>query len=105
MIWFVKDKTININPYKRILIVSFIYTLFFGIGIIGASHADPGFVLPFPVTISLIDDISRGWDPYYNLCFFVFWWIVISAIKLYLYWAKKRDSKQQIEPNETSTKH
>jgi hypothetical protein len=94
IIWLVKKVTINMNPYQRIAIVSFCYAFFFGIGIAGQSNADPGFALPAPVALSIVGDIKTGWNPIVNICFFIFWWVVIGGIKLYLYIANRKDEEK-----------
>lgn len=71
------------HHYLRLLILSFVYTLIFGIGIVGG-FGDPGFAFPFPIIITLAAYIA------YPIPFklvingliipLFFWWALIYTV-------------------------
>ena len=92
IIILVKNYTENINKHLRLLILSFIYASFWGIGI-AANGGDPGFALPAPNIVALglmaSDGLYRG--VLSGLIILGFWWIIIIIV-MYLKQAKKTDT-------------
>ena len=92
IIILVKNYTENINKHLRLLILSFIYASFWGIGI-AANGGDPGFALPAPNIVALglmaSDGLYRG--VLSGLIILGFWGIIIIIV-MYLKQAKKTDT-------------
>jgi hypothetical protein len=81
----------NLNVYIRMLIVSFCYALFWGIGI-SASGGDPGFALPAPniIAIGLMISIGFYYGVIEGLIILGFWWILIFTIMFIRHLIKKK---------------
>lgn len=94
---FVFKKTINLNPYLRLLLLSFLYALFWGIGI-AANGGDPGFALPAPNIWAIIlmynDKLYRGVK--FGLLVLGLWWAIIFIIMLIIYLIKRKREFQKI---------
>jgi hypothetical protein len=93
LIKFINKGIIDLNPYLRLIILSFFYALFWGIGIAG-SGAEPGFGLPVPNIVAIFLMFN---DRYYQgvingfiiLCV---WWTIIFLFILMKHILKKRNS-------------
>ncbi len=75
----IKIKNIRI----RQILISFLYTLVFGLGVL-ASGGDPGFAMPLPLIIAIPVVIIMK-SPYYFkdvIIPFAFWWILIFLIMI-----------------------
>ena len=81
----------NLNFYIRLLIVSFCYALFWGIGI-AASGGDPGFGIPAPniIAIGLMISIGFYYGVMEGLIILLFWWILIFMIMFIRHLIKKK---------------
>jgi hypothetical protein len=80
---FISKWTIHLNPYLRLITLSFFYALFWGIGIAGSS-AEPGFGLPAPNIIAILMMLN---DRFYQgvingLLILCFWWTIIFLFML-----------------------
>jgi len=90
--------TANINPYIRFFILSFLYSLFCGIGIAG-NDGDPGFAFPAPnivaITLMYKDNFYRGIE----IAFYIlaFWWLLIFAIMYISHIIKQRKMKESAQ--------
>src|SRR5688572_14447215 len=51
LIRFIRIKTRLFMPIPRLLLISLLYALIFGVGILG-SGGDPGFAFPFPLLLT-----------------------------------------------------
>lgn len=82
---FIRKQITTSNPYRRLAILSFTYSMIFGLGIAGGG-GDPGFALPFPIILTGIFDLwMRVELRIFIRGFFIpliFWWIVIFVIML-----------------------
>ena len=69
------------NIYSRLIIISFCYALFWGIGI-SATGGDPGFGFPAPniIAIGLMIRIGYYSGAVDGLIILAFWWILIFVI-------------------------
>lgn len=79
----IKKHTTNSNKYFRMLALSFIYALFWGLGIAG-SGGEPGFAFPAPNLIALGFMVSIG---FFNgiqteIVIVGFWWFLIFIFML-----------------------
>lgn len=81
IIRFVKKYTTNTNKYIRLLTLSFVYALFWGLGIAG-SGGDPGFAFPAPniVALGLMASIGFYRGILTGLVLLGFWWTIIFSI-------------------------
>ena len=75
---FISKWTIHLNPYLRLITLSFFYALFWGVGIAG-SGAEPGFGLPAPNIIAILMMLN---DRFYQgvitgILILCFWWTII----------------------------
>jgi len=73
----------KLNRYFQILIISFLYALFWGIGFAG-SGGDPGFAFPVPNIVAII---LMAINKFYQgiltgLIILGFWWLIIFAVML-----------------------
>ena len=101
LIRFLKRKTQASRPLTRVTILSFIYSLLWGVGIAG-SGGDPGFALPAPNLLAIIlmwsDGLYTGVIS--GLILWGIWWILlflIIGIKEYL--RAKKSAPSQIVNN------
>ena len=82
---YTRKWTRSINNYWRLLITSFAYALFFGIGIV-ASGGEPGFGFPCPIilagTAGLFFGIPFRQFLYGVIYSFLFWWALIFLISI-----------------------
>ena len=82
---FIRARIVTVNPYKRLVMLSFIYSMIFGIGLAGGG-GDPGFALPFPIILSGIFDLCLWveWRIFVRgfLVPLLFWWIVIFVVMI-----------------------
>jgi hypothetical protein len=82
---FIARKLISINPIIRIVILSFFYALFFGIGIV-AGGGDPGFGFPVPnLAVIFIDAFFENFSIgtlRVDLVITLFWWIIIFLVMI-----------------------
>ncbi len=82
-----------LKPITQLIIISFLYTIFFGIGLIGGG-GDPGFAFPFPLLLIAMFDIWVWveWKIFINgfIIPLFFWWLLIFLIMLLRYWIKRR---------------
>ena len=66
------------GKWTKPIVKSFLYALFFGIGIIGGSNSDPGFALPAPViTVAVYDFdnlLTNSFIP------FICWWLIFLVV-------------------------
>jgi hypothetical protein len=91
----------RINSYLRLLTLSFLYALFWGIGIAG-SGGDPGFAFPVPNIVAIALMISIG---FYRgvvttgLYIFLFWWAIIFLFMLIKHFIKKESRFKQADSN------
>ena len=78
---YVAKLTINFKSYLRILLLSFFYALFWGIGFAG-SGGDPGFAFPVPNIVAIILMASIGFYDgiLIGLIVFGFWWTIIFIV-------------------------
>ena len=76
--YWLKPKIKGVNRWLSCLIRSLFYSLFFGIGALGAGGGEPGFILPAPTLAAAILDsrnlISNAIIP------LLFWWAVFLII-------------------------
>jgi hypothetical protein len=91
LVRFVSRQTHHLNNYLRLSIVSFLYALFFGIGL-AASGGEPGFALPAPNLVAILLMLSDG---LYNsvisgLIILLFWWTFILLFMLARHLIRKR---------------
>jgi len=82
---FIRKRTSSMNPTKQLLVLSFSYTLIFGIGIAGGG-GEPGFAFPAPVILAGILDVYI-WSPtriFINgvIIPLFFWWTFIFLVML-----------------------
>lgn len=84
IIWVVKKYTTNTNKYIRMLCLSFVYALFWGLGI-AASGGDPGFALPAPniVALALMASIEFYQGILTGLIILGFWWTIIFVVMFF----------------------
>jgi hypothetical protein len=100
---FISKWTIDFNPYLRLVVLSFFYALFWGIGIAG-SGGEPGFGLPAPNIIAILMMLNARFYPgvFTGLFILCFWWTIILLFMLikYFYRGKKRSTldKDNIHP-------
>jgi hypothetical protein len=85
--------TIDLNPYLRLITLSFFYALFWGIGIAG-SGGEPGFGLPAPNIIAIF---MMLYDRFYHgvfigLLILCFWWTIIFLFMLIKNLYRKKSS-------------
>ena len=94
VIKYLKRKIKPNNYWSKALIMSFIYALIFGIGIVGGSYSEPGFALPSPILLAGIVDVFIGTDLSIMtngiLIPLLFWWILIFAIMSSINFIKSR---------------
>src|SRR5438270_13454588 len=92
---FISKRTTNLNPYLRLLLLSFLYALFWGIGI-AANGGDPDFALPAPnmwaIVLMYNDKLYHGVK--FGLFVLIFWWVIIFIIMLIKYLMKKKNQVQ-----------
>jgi len=83
IIRLVKKYTADTNKYFRLLILSFAYALFWGLGIAG-SGGEPGFALPAPniVALGLMTSIGFYQGLLTGLIILSFWWTIIFIVML-----------------------
>ena len=91
LVRFISRRIAGINPYLRILLLSFLYALFWGIGI-AASGGDPGIGLPAPnlvaiVVMALIGFYQGIWA---GIIFLGFWWTIIFLVMMAIFIIKSR---------------
>ena len=81
IIWLVKKYTADTNKYFRLLTLSFVYALFWGLGIAG-SGGDPGFAFPAPniVALGLMASIGFYRGITTGLIILCFWWTIIFIV-------------------------
>ena len=83
IIKFIRNLITDLNPYLRLLLVSFIYALFWGVGI-AFNGGDPGFAFPAPnivaIALMLSDGFYRGLLT--GLYILSFWWTIIFIVCL-----------------------
>jgi hypothetical protein len=81
----------KLNVYVKLIIISFCYALFWGIGI-AASGGDPGFGFPAPniIAIGLMSSIGFYYGAINGLIILFFWWILIFMIMLIYHFVKKK---------------
>ncbi|MFT5254314.1 MAG: hypothetical protein ACI87N_003382 [Flavobacteriales bacterium] len=91
---YVSKTMINRNRIFRLVVLSFTYALFFGIGIAG-NGGNPGFGFPAPNGIALYlmyhIDFMRGF--FTGLKLLCVWWIVIFTIMLLKSFIRLKQSK------------
>ena len=58
---YVRKWTANMNPYIRLVVLSFSYALIFGLGILSSGRGDPGFAFPFPIILTGILELLN-WE-------------------------------------------
>ena len=82
-----------INPYLRLLVLSFFYALFWGISI-AATGGDPGFGFPAPNGISIAIMYSIGFDYGVITGFYILiaWWVVIFLVMLAIHTFKRKQT-------------
>ncbi|HAO07900.1 MAG TPA: hypothetical protein DCQ50_13170 [Chryseobacterium sp.] len=75
--------TLKWNVYLRLLILSFSYALFWGVGI-AFTGGDPGFAFPFPnlITIGLMGFMGFYWGILTGLAILGIWWILFFVFLL-----------------------
>ncbi len=92
LIKFILKFIVDLKPYFRLLILSFLYALFWGIGIAG-SDGHPGFAFPVPNIIALGIMVCIG---FYRgvfttgLYLLIFWWTIIFLAMLIGYFIKRK---------------
>jgi hypothetical protein len=81
--------TLKLNIYLRLLILSFFYALFWGIGIAG-TDGNPGFAFPAPniIAIGLMGSIDFFRGVITGLVILVIWWAIFFAIMLLKHFSK-----------------
>lgn len=93
---FTSKLFININPYLRLLTLSFLYALFWGIGIAG-NGGDPGFAFPAPNIVALGLMISIGfYRGVFSTGLYIlgFWWTIFFLVMLVKFLMNKKKSVQ-----------
>lgn len=72
------------NRIIRLILISLLYTLLFGIGIVGYDGGEPGFALPVPVFLAIIGVFITKTQHYYKAAIIplAFWWVLIFTIML-----------------------
>ena len=88
---FISKWTVHSNPYLRLLILSFIYALFCGLGIAGTG-GDPGFGLPVPNILAIALMFSNGFYRGVRVALYIlgFWWALIFVVMLIRHIINKR---------------
>jgi hypothetical protein len=81
IIWLIKKYTADTNKYLRLLTLSFVYALFWGLGIAG-NGGDPGFAFPAPniVALGLMASIGFYRGILTGLIILGFWWVIIFVV-------------------------
>ena len=84
------------NPYLRVLLVSFLCAAFYGIGLVGPSEPEPdSFVLPAPVGLAVADDLYTNKNVKSNLIFLLIWWTIIGSLMYAREVIKRHESSSQ----------
>lgn len=99
LIRFIRIRLRAINRYLGVVILSFVYALFFGLGILG-SGGDPGFALPFPITLTALIYVW-DWVPWTHFINGViipltFWWFLFLLMMMIRQFIAARRTKQQV---------
>lgn len=89
---FLVRSIVRLNPWQQLLIKSFLFALFWGIGIAG-SDADPGFGAPAPNVVAIPLMLIQGFysGVLSGLSILMFWWILIFSVMSIVYFLKKRE--------------
>lgn len=102
MIRWMRKRLVNANKYVRLFSLSFVYALFWGIGIAG-SGGEPGFALPAPNIAALGLMISIGFYQGLKtgLMILGFWWLIIfMGMLLRLLISRKKVNSSSSQPKE-----
>ena len=96
IIKFFSRLTIDFHPIPGILIRSFLYALFWGVGIAGSS-GHPGFALPAPniVALGLMAYIGFYQGVLTGLIILGFWWAIIFIVMFIRQMIRKRKAIEQ----------
>ncbi len=88
---FIGNRKGGINPFFRILIISFLAALLWGIGIAG-TDSEPGFALPAPNIIAITLMLSEGYfrGVLNGIYILVFWWVFLFIILVIRHLIKSR---------------
>ena len=80
---FVRKRTSAEKHYLRLVALSFIYALFYGIGIAG-SGGHPGFAFPVPniIALYLMYDIGFYSGMVIGLYVLLVWWVIVFGFML-----------------------
>ena len=91
IIWLVKKYTADTNKYLRLLCLSFVYALFWGLGIAG-SDGHPGFAFTAPniVALGLMANIGFYRGILTGLIILGFWWTIIFVVMFVRHVMKNR---------------
>lgn len=94
IILLVKKRTVDTNKYFRLVVLSFVYSLFWGLGIAG-SNGNPGFAIPAPNIVAIGLMLSSGFYKALlrGLVILSFWWTIIFVSMLIRQIYKNRKSK------------
>ena len=91
---YVRKLTVSYKGIPRLILLSFLYTMIYGIGLIGGG-GNPGFALPSPLVFIGIFDMLEcvEWKIFINgfIIPLTFWWILIFMIMLIKYWIKEKE--------------
>jgi hypothetical protein len=92
---FIRKLIPNEKIYLRLLVLSFIYALFYGIGIAG-SDGHPGFAFPVPNIIALYLMYDIGFYSGMVIGFYIllFWWVTILSFMLIRQLLRKKKNGQ-----------
>jgi hypothetical protein len=97
---FIRKRIFSMKAYKRVIVLSFFYSIIFGVGLAGGG-GDPGFALPVPIILAGIFDVFIWVEAgvFINgvIIPFVFWWVVIFVVMLIIDKVNRKRNKINLE--------